>query len=60
MAYKAAASRMIVLPVSAGIVLPDVRVVVGVVFLLVFLLVGWIRSALRSSSIPYGYWRKHK
>ena len=46
MAYKAAASRMIVLPGSSGgIVLPNVRVVVGVVVLLVFLLVGWIGSA---------------
>ena len=45
MAYKEAAARLIVLPVSGGIVLPDVRIAVGVMFMLVFLLVGWIRSA---------------
>lgn len=44
MAYKAA-SRMIVLPACGGIVLPHVCVAVGVVPLLVFLLVGWIRCA---------------
>ena len=36
MAYKAAASRMFVLPASGGIVLHGVRVAVGVVLLLVF------------------------
>ena len=45
MAYKEAAARLIVFPMSGGIVLPDVRIAVGVVFMLVFLLVGWIRSA---------------
>lgn len=49
MAYKAAASRMVVLPASGGIVLPDVRVAVGVALSLVCLLVGWIRS---DASVP--------
>lgn len=45
MACKAAASGMIALPASGGIVLPGVRVAVGVVLLLVFLLVCWLRCA---------------
>jgi hypothetical protein len=42
--YEVAASRMIVLPASGGIVLPDVRVGGGVVVLLIFLLAGKFES----------------
>lgn len=45
MAYKTAASLMIALPAFGVIVLPGVRVAVGVLLLLVFLLVCWLGCA---------------
>jgi hypothetical protein len=45
MPYKFAALKLITVPVSARFVLPDLRLALGAVLLLVFLLVGWIRAA---------------
>jgi hypothetical protein len=44
--YKFIALELDLVPVSSGTVVPDLRWFVGGVFVIVFLLVGWIRLAL--------------
>src|SRR5204862_6232641 len=44
--YKLIAVELDLVPVSTGIVIPDLRWLVGGGFVIVFLLVGWIRLAL--------------
>ena len=44
--YKLIAMELDLVPVSSGTVVPDLRWLVGGGFVIVFLLVGWIRPAL--------------
>ena len=44
--YKLIAMELDLVPVSSGPVVPDFRWLVGGGFVIVFLLVGWIRLAL--------------
>jgi hypothetical protein len=43
--YKFLALEIDLVPVSAKMVIPDLRLVVGIGFAIIFLLVGWIRAA---------------
>lgn len=45
--YKFIALELDLVPVSADLVIPDLRWVVGVGFVFVFLVVGWVRAARR-------------
>jgi hypothetical protein len=51
MPYKLMASQVYLAPVFGDIVVPDLRWVVGGSLLIVFLLVGWIRSEKRNRNI---------
>jgi hypothetical protein len=44
--YKLIAMELDLVPVSSGTVVPDLRWLVGGGFVIVFLLLGWIRLAL--------------
>jgi hypothetical protein len=48
MPYKLVGLKLITVPVSARFVLPDLRLALGTVLLIVFFAVGWIRSARRN------------
>jgi hypothetical protein len=43
--YKTMALKVVLVPVSGDLVLPDLRFVVGAALLVVFLVAGWIRAA---------------
>ena len=43
--YKFIALEIDLLPVSSKMVIPDPRLVVGVGFVIIFLLVGWMNAA---------------
>jgi hypothetical protein len=45
-AYKFIAVELDLVPVSSGIMVPDLRWLVGGGFAIVFLLIGWIRAGL--------------
>lgn len=47
MPYKFAAMKLVNAPVSARLVLPDPRLALGAILLIIYLLAGWIRSASR-------------
>lgn len=44
--YKTAAAQVLLIPIDADLVLPELRWIVGFLFLVVFLSVGWIRASL--------------
>lgn len=46
--YKRASLKYVLTPVSGDIVIPDIRWIAGGIFLTIFLLVGWLRSARRA------------
>jgi uncharacterized protein (DUF1330 family) len=46
--YKMASVKLALLPLSATLLVPDPRLAVGALFVIVFLAVGWRRSARRS------------
>lgn len=43
--HKFAACKPFAVPASGGFVLPDLRLALGTLFLVIFLLIGWVRSA---------------
>jgi hypothetical protein len=43
--YKTMALKVVLVPVSGDLVLPDLRLVVGAALLILFLIVGWMRAA---------------
>jgi hypothetical protein len=43
--YKFAGTKPFAIPTGGGLILPDLRLALGIIFLVVFLTVGWIRSA---------------
>jgi hypothetical protein len=47
--YKIMAVELVLLPVSGGVVIPDLRLLVGSSLLFVFLVVGWILAFLGKS-----------
>ena len=50
MPYKLAALKLALVPVSAQVVTPDLRLALGGLLLVVFLAVGWVRSARSSAT----------
>lgn len=47
--YKLMALRVLLVPVQAQVLLPELRWLVGGVLLLLFLLIGWVRAARRAA-----------
>jgi len=47
MPYKLAALKLALIPTDGALVVPDLRFVLGAIFLMAFLLFGWIRAASR-------------
>ena len=47
--YQRAALKIVIAPVSRDIEIPDVRWIAGGIGLIIFLLVGWVRSARRAT-----------
>lgn len=47
MPYKLVGLKLMTIPTSARFILPDLRLALGATLLIVFLLTGWIRCALR-------------
>jgi hypothetical protein len=45
-AYKTAAAQVILIPVDAEVVFPELRWIIGCLLLFVFLTAGWTRAAL--------------
>ncbi len=52
MPYKFAAVEVALVPTSAEVLIPDLRVLLGGILLALFLLVGWVRSARGGRSSP--------
>jgi hypothetical protein len=46
--YKLASLKVVLIPVSGDIVIPDIRWIAGGICLAIFLLVGWLRSTRRA------------
>ena len=46
--YKLASLKVVLIPVSGDIVIPDIRWIAGGICLTIFLLVGWLRSTRRA------------
>lgn len=49
MPYKLVGLRLLTVPTSLRFILPDLRLALGTVLLIIFLTVGWIRSARRNT-----------
>jgi hypothetical protein len=52
MPYKFLATELNLVPNSGEVVIPDMRLIVGAVLLVVFLTVGWAKAARRKSVKP--------
>jgi len=45
--YKTATMKLLLIPMDGALSVPDLRLLLGGAFMLVFLLVGWLRALRR-------------